>query len=87
MQASKPQVMRLLKTAKGQIEGIMNMVEEDRYCIDVYHQILAVQSILKKANKQIMQAHMNACVKDAFENGTEEKKIEEILDILDKLTK
>ncbi len=87
MQASKKQVLRLLKTARGQIEGIMNMVEEDRYCIDIYHQILAAQSMLKKANKEIMHAHMNACVKDAFQNGTEEEKIEELLAILDKLTK
>ena len=39
MMADKKQVTRLLKTARGQIEGILKMVEEDRYCIDISHQI------------------------------------------------
>ena len=41
MMADKKQVARLLKTARGQIDGILKMVEEDRYCIDISHQIMA----------------------------------------------
>ena len=37
MMADKKQVTRLLKTARGQIDGILKMVEEDRYCIDISH--------------------------------------------------
>ena len=40
--------IRLLKTARGQIEGIIKMIEEERECIDISSQILATQSILKK---------------------------------------
>ena len=87
MKADKQQVNRLLKTAKGQIEGIIKMVDEDRYCIDIYNQVLAVQSLLKKVNKVILQAHMQSCVADAFEEGNEEEKIEELLTLLDKITK
>ena len=54
MQADKKQVNRLLKTARGQIDGILRMIEEDRYCIDVSHQIMATQAILKRANKEII---------------------------------
>ena len=52
MMADKKQVTRLLKTARGQIDGILKMVEEDRYCIDISHQIMASEAILKRANKE-----------------------------------
>ena len=87
MKADKRQTTTLLKTAKGQIEGIIKMVDEDRYCIDIYNQVLAVQSLLKKVNKEILQAHMQSCVADAFEEGKEEEKINELLTLLDKITK
>ena len=45
MKADHAQVNRLLKTARGQIDGILKMVEEDRYCLDVSSQIMAAQSI------------------------------------------
>lgn len=87
MKADKDQINRLLKTARGQIDGILKMVEEDRYCIDISNQLLAADSILKKANREIIKAHMKSCVKDAFVEGNEEQKIEEILSVLDKLSK
>lgn len=87
MKADKIKINRLLKTAAGQIEGISKMVEEDRYCIDISNQLLAVQSILKKANNEILKAHMHMCVKDAFKEGNEEEKIEEIISLINKLNK
>lgn len=74
MQADKEKVSALLKTARGQIDGILKMIEQDRYCLDIYHQITATQCVLKKANKEIMTAHMYHCVKEAFEHGDPEEK-------------
>lgn len=85
MQADKDKINRLLKTARGQLDGILKMVEEDRYCMDISNQLMSTESILKKANREIMKAHMKGCVKEAFENGNEDAKIEEILAQLDKL--
>ena len=51
MQADKAKINRLLKTARGQIDGILKMVEEDRYCMDISHQLMATEAILNKANK------------------------------------
>ena len=48
MQADKKKVGTLLKTARGQIDGILNMIEEDRYCIDISHQLMATMAILNK---------------------------------------
>ncbi|MCX7614430.1 MAG: metal-sensing transcriptional repressor [Clostridiales bacterium] len=87
MMADQERIVRLLKTAKGQIEGILKMVEEDRYCIDISNQILATESILRKTNKEIIREHLLHCVKDAFQTGEEEKKIDEIISVLDKIAK
>ena len=85
MKADHDQVTRLLKTARGQIDGILKMVEEDRYCLEVSSQIMAAQSILKKANRLVLKAHMNSCVKEAVESGDPEEKLEELAALLDKL--
>ena len=86
MQADKEKINRLLKTARGQIEGILKMVEEDRYCIDISNQILATESILRKTNREILREHMEHCVKEAFASGQEQEKIAEIIQLLDKMS-
>ena len=85
MKADHTQVTRLLKTARGQIDGILKMVEEDRYCLDVSNQIMAAQSILKKTNRMVLSAHMQCCVKQALESGDPDEKLEELTRLLEKL--
>ncbi len=76
--------MTTLSTARGQIDGIVRMIDEDRYCIDVSKQILSVIALLKKANNTVLRQHMNTCVRDAISAGGGEEKVEEIMVILDK---
>lgn len=87
MKANKTNVNRLLKTARGQLDGIIKMVEDDRYCLDVFNQILATQSILNKVNKEILKGHIENCVKESFETGNSSEKIDEILSIIDRIQK
>ena len=61
------------------------MVEDDRYCVDISNQIMATDAILRKANKEILRAHMKCCVKEALETGQEDKKIDELIDMIDKM--
>ena len=77
-------VVNTLKTARGQLDAIMRMVDEERYCIDISKQIFAVQSLLKKANMKILKDHMHSCVACAVSEGNGEEKIEEIIHILEK---
>ena len=63
------------------------MVEDDRYCVDLSKQILAVQAQLKKANLQILEQHIKHCVKEAVLSGSEEEKINEIIELLDRYVK
>ena len=85
MKADHTQVTWLLKTARGQIDGILKMVEEDRYCLDVSNQLMATQSILKKANRMVLKAHMDCCVRQAVAEGDSDGKLEELALLLDKL--
>jgi CsoR family transcriptional regulator, copper-sensing transcriptional repressor len=73
-----------LKTARGQIDGIAHMIEEDRYCIDVSNQISAAIALLKKANLIVLKQHMNTCVADAVKAKNGKGKIDEISKILEK---
>ena len=73
MKADRDKVVPLIKTARGQLDGILKMIDEDRYCIDISNQVLAVISILGKANKEIIRAHLAGCVKDSLTGGTPEE--------------
>ncbi len=88
MKADHKQIAALLKTARGQLDGILKMVEEDRYCVDISNQLLATQSILGKANREILKAHISSCVTEAFQKEDPqeaEKKVEEIAELLAKM--
>ena len=86
MMADKQKVSRLLKTARGQIDGILKMVEEDRYCVDISNQIMAAQSVLKKANGEVLKAHLDHCVKEAITENSAAEKLQEIHKIIEKGT-
>lgn len=88
MKADQAKTLRLLKTARGQLDGLIKMVEEDRYCIDISNQLLATQAILHKINKDVLNAHLQSCVSDALGAlDDKDKKINEIITIIDKLAK
>ena len=87
MKARKNDIAHKLKIARGQLDGILQMIEEDRYCMDISNQLMAVMAILSKVNDEIVKAHINHCVKEAMEEGSGEEKIEEILQLLHKMHK
>lgn len=63
------------------------MVENDRYCIDISNQLLAAQSILKKANMMILEEHMKACVNLAMGTPDAQQKINEIMIVMKTMAK
>lgn len=87
MMADKKSVTRLLKTARGQLDGILKMVEEDRYCIEISQQVMATGAILNKVNKEILAAHLKHCVKEADTEQEREEKIDEFVSTLGKILK
>ena len=80
--AIKPAVIARVKRIEGQVGGLMRMVEDDRYCVDVLTQINAVRAALHKVEEQILRDHVSHCVADAFTSGNmveQTQKVEELI--------
>ena len=82
MTEEREQALITLKTARGQINGIIKMIEDGRYCMDISNQILAAASLLRKVNVHVLSGHLHSCVKDAVKQGDVEEKLKEIEDTL-----
>ena len=61
-----------LKRIEGQVRGIAQMVEQDRYCVDILTQIAAVQSAMRSVGKELLRHHLKHCVADAAKFGKAE---------------
>jgi DNA-binding FrmR family transcriptional regulator len=85
MNKEQIKALKFLKTAKGQIEATIRMIEDNRYCVDVSNQVLAAQSLLKKADLLIIKQHLNHCVKEAFNQDNGSEKIDEAMELLSKV--
>lgn len=87
MMADRTQVLRLLKTARGQLDGIIRMVEDDRYCMDIAHQLMATEAVLNRTNREILTAHLKHCMKTAQSEEEKDEKIDELVSMLSKIMK
>lgn len=88
MMADKNTVARLVKTARGQLDGVLRMMDEDRYCMDISAQLRAAEALLAKANREVLRAHIAHCVREAFVSQDEkeiEKKIDELVQAMEKI--
>jgi len=70
--------LKRLKTVEGHLRGVIRMVEEDAYCIDIIRQIQAVEGALNKVSAQILEEHLNSCVTTAIQ-GSDKKERERVL--------
>ena len=85
MKADKAHITRSIKIARGQLDGILRMIEEDRYCVDISNQLLATQALLKRVNQEILRAHIRGCVREGLHTDEPNPKLEEALQLLEKL--
>ena len=85
MKAAKAHISRSIKIARGQLDGILRMIEEDRYCVDISNQLLATQALLKRVNQEILRAHIRGCVREGLHTDEPNPKLEEALQLLEKL--
>mgnify|MGYP000058899697 CR=1 FL=1 len=77
-----------LKRSEGQIRGIIKMLEDGRYCIDILNQMQAVKSAIARAESEILKDHAATCVESAIASGDIEEqreKVSELIDLFDKL--
>jgi len=83
------QLMRL-KRIHGQVAGLIRMVEDRRYCVDILTQLRAAGAALDKVEEQILRVHVEHCVGDAVRSGKSaaaRKKLDELFDVLSRFGK
>lgn len=84
----KTDILNRLKRIEGQVRGVTQMVADDRYCIDILHQVQAVKAALAKAENEILKDHAACCVAEAIASGdvTEQRvKFGELIDLFEKV--
>ena len=82
MKKAKQATLINFKKAQGQIAKVIKMIEEDKYCIDIMQQNLAVIGLLRSAHQMLMENHLNTCFRKAFESKNKNKKQKMIKEIL-----
>jgi DNA-binding FrmR family transcriptional regulator len=77
-----------LKRIEGQVRGVAQMVADDRYCIDILHQVQAVKAALARVETMILKDHAACCVAEAIASGdaTEQRnKFNELVELFDRV--
>ena len=77
-----------LNRIAGQVRGVAQMIEDDRYCMDILHQIQAVKSALAKVESEVLKDHAACCVAEAIASGDEadqREKFRELIDLFEKV--
>ena len=83
----KQKIQARLRRIEGQVRGIQNMVEEDRYCIDVLTQVNAIRAALESVALQLLADHTEHCVADAIRVGGGSKKVRELNAAIERLVR
>jgi DNA-binding FrmR family transcriptional regulator len=81
---AKRDALNRMKSAAGHLNGIITMLENDRYCMDVIKQIQAVQAALDKSSQVILDAHLHTCVTTAIQGddaAERERVLNEIMEV------
>lgn len=76
-----------LNRIEGQVRGVGQMVADDRYCVDILHQVHAIKAALAKVETEILKAHAACCVEEAIVSGCAEaqrKKFNELIEVFAK---
>lgn len=88
MKDRKQAALQRLARLEGQVRGVARMIEEDRYCLDILNQALAVRSALSQVEILILQDHADDCVEDAISSPDPEeqrRKFRELVEVFEKV--
>lgn len=80
LQENKAAILNRLKTVRGHLDGIVRMVEEEAYCVELMKQISAVQASLERANRLVLKNHLETCFSEAVTHGRGDAAIAELVD-------
>jgi DNA-binding FrmR family transcriptional regulator len=83
----KPKLLNRLSRVEGQVRGIVRMVEDDRYCIDILTQLQAVRAALSRVETEMLKDHLGHCIEGAIVSGDKDeqrRKASEIIELLER---
>lgn len=83
-QTTKQQALKRLRKIEGQIKGLMKMINDEKYCIDLITQVNAIRRALEKVALIIMKRHIESCVVEAVKEKKGTQKIDELINSIDK---
>jgi DNA-binding FrmR family transcriptional regulator len=78
----RTQILNRLKTARGHLDAVVRMVEDEAYCPDVMKQLSAVQGSLERASRLVLRNHLETCVAEAMQAGRVDEIVEELMEAL-----
>ncbi len=78
----KKAALNRLKTIRGHLDGVIGMVDDERYCPDIMKQVSALQGSLERVNRILLQNHVETCVLEAVSEGRSEQIVDELLETL-----
>lgn len=82
--SQRDKAIHRLKISLGHLKKTLRMAEDHEYCIDVIHQLQAVQQALARTSNVLLENHLRTCVSDAIKKGKDQRAISEIMSILKK---
>jgi CsoR family transcriptional regulator, copper-sensing transcriptional repressor len=80
----KEALLKRLKRMEGQVRGISQMVEDDRYCLDIVQQINAITAAAREVSMVLLEDHLRGCVQDAVKEDNSDEAIKEMVKVLGK---
>ena len=83
----KPKLLNRLSRVEGQVRGIVRMVEDDRYCINILTQLQAVRAALSRVETEMLKDHLGHCIEGAIVSGDKDeqrRKASEIIELLER---
>ena len=84
---NKPQLLNRLRRVEGQVRGVVRMIEEDRYCIDVLTQLQAVRAAVVRVETEMLKDHLGHCIEGAIVSGDKDaqrEKASELIELLER---
>lgn len=83
---TQERIIHRLNIVQGHLRKVINMVENDEYCINVLHQSQAIQRALKETDNLMLENHLQKCAADAIRGGKSDKAIKEVMEVFKKVS-
>jgi DNA-binding FrmR family transcriptional regulator len=77
--------LQRLRRIEGQVRGLVRMVEDERYCVEILTQLRAARAALRRVEDSVLREHVEHCVAQAIRGGSagvQRGRIDELIEVL-----